>query len=148
MGLFKGHSPTKVVDDTTEIVTDFIRRAPFWSYRTVPYRPYPPLMNLQTELDGCLDRLFSGELDDGNGDVLDCLIFDQVRQAREDLNRQRVSHRDAIVSFGLRALGDREAFETQLAALKQALEQNEAELTLVQHLARRDTYQKEAEQHA
>ena len=148
MGFFKSNAPEKVVDDTQEVVTDFTRRTPYWSYRTVPYQVRGGLESFRKELDDYLERLFSGELDDGNGDVLDCLISGRVRQAREDLKNQRISHRDAIVSFGLRALGDREAFETQLVALKQALEQNEAELTLVQHLARRDTYQKEAEQHA
>lgn len=146
MGFFKSNAPEKVVDGTQEVVTDFTRRTPYWSYRTVPYQVRGGLESFRKELDDYLERLFSGELDDGNGDVLDCLISGRVRQAREDLKNQRISHRDAIVSFGIRAVSDRAAFEKQLAAVRQTLEQNRQELEALQARYRSGRY-REVEQH-
>ena len=127
MSVFKENAPMKAVDDQAEIVHDFTRRAPFWSYRTVPYRDYPALIELKGVLDAHLDALFRGEIDDGNGDVLDNLIFDTVRQAQADLRLQQVSHRDTIKSFGIRAESDHAAFRQELDRLKDALNENLSE---------------------
>ena len=134
MGFFKRNDPAKVVDDTREVATDFTCRRPFWSYRTAPYRPYAPLEGLKPELDRHLEALFAGAVDEGNGDVLDYPIFDNVRLAREDLNRQRIEHHDAIVQFGVRAAGDRQAFEDQLAALETDIERLRGEQAFLQTL--------------
>ncbi|MCR5826271.1 MAG: hypothetical protein K6G54_06875, partial [Oscillospiraceae bacterium] len=117
----------KVVDDEPTVVRDFNRRAPFWSYRTAAYRRYLPFANYKVEIDAYLERLFSGELDDGNGDVLDTLISDVFRQAEHDLARQRTEHRDVIVSFGIRATSDKLAFTRELEKVREALERNRQE---------------------
>lgn len=145
MSLFKGNTPTQAADDSQEVVNDFTRRAPFCSYRPVPYRFYDPLVNLKDDLDGYLERLFQGEIDDANGDVLDCLIFDVVRQAVEDLKKQRVNHQDAIISFGIRAESDRAAFEDQLARLRTDLEETRSEQTFVSGLLKRGEYKEVSE---
>ena len=69
----------KAVDDTLEVVNDFICQIPFWGYQVAAYREYEPFSNLVLELDSYLEKLFAGEIDDGNGDVLDCLIADRAR---------------------------------------------------------------------
>lgn len=140
MGVFKSNSPEKVVDDTRVVVHDFQRRAPFWSYRTVPYKEYEPLVNLQGKLDDYLDALFCGDIDSANGDVLDNIIFDTVRQAQDDLNRQRVEHGDTIKSFGIRAEGDRAAFKEQLAKLREDLARNQEEQAFIRDMLHRCEY--------
>ena len=141
MSIFKTNAPEKQVDDTKEVVHDFTRRAPFWSYRTVAYREYAPLVNLKDELDCYLDALFRGDIDDGNGDVLDNLIFDAVRRAWEDLKKQRVDHLDTITSFGIRAQSDRTAFEEQLTQLEESLSKNIQEQEFIRDLLNRCEYQ-------
>lgn len=127
MSIFRENRPGKELDDTVEIVRDFNRRAPFWSYRTRAYQIYAPFDQFKTSIDDYLDKLFQGEIDDANGDVLDALIFDLLRQAERDLDRQRTEHRDAITSFAIRAKCDPVAFEAELSALEERLEANKQE---------------------
>lgn len=127
MSMFKTGGQNKAVDDEMVVVRDFNRRTPFWSYRTAAYKPYPPFAQFKAEIDAYLEKLFAGELDDGNGDVLDTMISDVLRQAERDLARQRTEHRDMIVSFGLRARSDRTAFEHELGKLRESLERNQRE---------------------
>ena len=128
MNPFKGNAPMKAVDNETEIVHDFNRRTPFWSYRPVAYRDYPALAGLKTQLDAFLDALFHGEIDEANGNVLDNLVFDVVRQAQADLRHQQISHRDTIKSFDVRSVSDRLAFQDKLDLLNEALNTNQVEL--------------------
>ena len=93
--------------DTHAGANGFARRVPFWSYRARDYLLYEPLVSFRGEIDGYLERLFAGDLDEGNGDVLDNMIADLVRQAEECLKRQRTEHKDAIISFGIRAKSER-----------------------------------------
>lgn len=58
---------------------DFTRRAPFWSYRVKDYLLYGPLVSFRGEIDSYLNKLFAGDIDEGNGDVLDSMIADLVR---------------------------------------------------------------------
>lgn len=106
------------------VMNDFERRIPYWSYRPVSYEVYEPFKEYKTEIDGYLEKLFNGEIDDGNGDVLDNMIMDMARQAEKSLNRQRVEHRDMIKSLDIRAQSDRKAFKCQLELLKEQLENN------------------------
>lgn len=124
MSIFKMNKPNKIVDDAPVIVRDFNRRAPFWSYRTAEYRAYPPFAQFKSEIDAYLDKLFAGEIDDGNGNVLDTMISDILRQAELDLEHQRTDHHDVIVSFGIRAKSDKTAFEKELQIRREALERN------------------------
>lgn len=124
MLFFHDNHPNKTVDDRTVVVNDFIRRTPFWSYRTVSYKDYSPLMNFGKVIDEHLQELFKGQIDEANGDALDNLIFDIVRQAELDLADQRCKHRDMINSFGIRARGDRNSFEGQKRRLEDALSIN------------------------
>ncbi len=109
------------------MVHDFKRRVPYWGYRMVDYREYAPLAALREQLDERLNILFGGELDDGNGDVLDALIADTLRQAEQDIKRQRIDHRNMIASLSMRARSDRAAFENELRRCRAALEQNLSE---------------------
>ena len=140
MSIYKENNPMKVVDDETEIVHDFLRRAPFWSYRSVPYRDYAPLIDLKAQIDAYLDALFCGEIDDGNGDVLDNLVFDTVRQAQSDLRLQQVNHQDTIKSFGIRAVSDQAAFEQELTLLQATLAGNMEEQAKLRKMLARNEY--------
>lgn len=117
----------KFLDDTLTTANDFTRRVPFWAYRAKDYLLYEPLVSFQGEIDSYLEKLFAGDIDEGNGDVLDNMISDLVRQAEEYLKRQRTEHRDVISSFGIRARSDRKAFRQELDLLRAALERNEEE---------------------
>ena len=133
--------PDKAVPtDGDEIVNDFVRRTPFWSYRTTSYQIYEPFMNYKEEIDRYLEKLFAGEIDDGNGDVLDSMISDMERQAEKHLLRQHSEHQDVIKSFELRMLGDRKAFEEQLQLLRELLAKNLAEQESLLARQRRDEF--------
>ena len=124
MSLFKKKRIMKIVDDSETVVSDFICRRPFWSYRTVRYREYEPFVSFGEMIDGFLEKQFSGEIDSGNGNTLDNLIGDMARQAENDLKRQRAEHKDTIRAFDTRVQGDRKSFEYEHMLLKAELERN------------------------
>jgi hypothetical protein len=140
MKLFKKTTPTKVVDNTETVVYDFKLRAPFWSYRTVPYREYEPFSGFTPEINSHLDKLFQGEIDDGNGDVLDNMICDMARQAEKDLDKQRTEHGDIIKSFDIRNRGDRTAFEHELTLLQSELLENEQQTAEIKTRLKQDKF--------
>lgn len=117
----------KAVDDTMEIVNDFICQTPFWNYQVSEYRNYEPFENLTPILEDHLERLFEGELDAGNADVLDCLIADYAREAVKHLKRQHIHHRNALKEFYIQREGARKAFEEFLISLETLYSQLEAE---------------------
>lgn len=143
MGIFTMNQNKREVDDRRVIVNDFVRRAPFWSYRVKDYQIYPPFADYQKEIDAYLEKLFSGELDDGNGDVLDNLISDMFHKAKQDLNRQRQEHHDAIKSFWIRFQGDRRAFENELDLLKVSLQETIKEQPDIDKKLRKSEFKEE-----
>lgn len=140
MNLFKKTNPTRVVDDTETIVSDFKLRAPFWSYRTVPYREYVPFVEFISAIDGYLERLFQGEIDDGNGDVLDNMICDMARQAEKDLDKQHIEHGDTIKSFDIRNQGDKKAFMHERDLLQAEIQENEQQLAEIKTRMKQDKF--------
>ena len=115
------------IDDSTKIVS-FRRQRPNAELRPVPYRPYAPLyQDLKKELDAYLDKLFAGEIDDANSDVLDSIITDRIRQAIRDLSDQRINHTMNIYDLDIDAKGKRQACEDNLAQLMEMLEAKEQE---------------------
>ena len=145
MRLFKRDPAVKAnaAEEAGKTVHDFTLRIPYWSYRPVPYRGYAPLAELREELDRRLEALFAGDIDEGNGDVLDGMIFSVVRQALTDLDRQRASHKDRIESLATRPFGDRTQFEEQLAYVLEDLENNLKEQAIVKERLDWDEYGKE-----
>lgn len=101
------------VDDSRTIVHDFRLRATqagFESYRTVEYRLYHKLEEdeMMPRLEEHLKRLFGGEVDDGNGDMLDAILFGAAREALPDLGRQHYDHLDMLRRLIIRRKADRE----------------------------------------
>lgn len=97
------------MDDTRTTVYDFRRRMnPFESYRPAEYRLNPYLKEdiVKPMLDAHLSRLFAGEIDDANGDVLDRLIFSGAREGKSDLTLQRYEHKDMIARLVARWKSD------------------------------------------
>lgn len=109
------------------LVNDFKRRAPYWAYRPAEYRIYDDFMFYMTDIDKYLKKLFSGEIDDGNGDVLDNMIMEMTRQAEKLLEKQRTEHRDTIKNFDIRRKSDKKAFQGQLVLLRGQLKYNSIE---------------------
>lgn len=101
------------VDDGRTVVHDFLLRATrtgFESYRTAEYRLYHKLKEeeMMPRLDEHLDKLFAGNVDDANGDMLDTIIFGAAREARADLDRQYCNHSDMLRRLIIRRKADRE----------------------------------------
>lgn len=101
------------VDDSRSVVNDFRLRSTvigFESYRTVEYRLYPKLEEtvMQPLLDDHLSKLFAGEVDDGNGDMLDAILFGAAREALPDLGRQRYDHNDMLRRLIISRMADRD----------------------------------------
>lgn len=99
------------MDDSRVIVNDFCLRSSilgFVSYRTAEYRPYHKLSEevMLPMLDEHLAKLLSGEIDEGNADMLDGLIFGMAREAQSDLNRQHFDHGDMLRQLDIRRLAD------------------------------------------
>lgn len=93
------HTQIQNMDESRAIVYDFRRRLiKFEGYRPAEYRLNPALKEevVKPMLDRHLAKLFAGEIDDANGDVLDRLIFSGVREGKTDLVRQRYEHMDMI----------------------------------------------------
>ena len=106
------------------IVKDFKRRIPFWGYRPVNYKITEQFRDYKTEIDAYLEKLFKGEIDSGNADILDNMIIDCARQAEKDLVNQHSEHRDSIKSFDVRAASDKRAFELHLEQIRLRLMEN------------------------
>lgn len=89
------------VDDSRTVVYDFRLRSTelgFESYRPADYRLYQKLEEEQMipKLDDHLEKLFAGEVDDGNGDMLDSILLGAAREALSDLGRQYYGHCDLL----------------------------------------------------
>lgn len=85
-----------MMDDSRVIVQDFVRRYIYESYRAVDYKPYHRLCEeeMMPRLDKYLDAMFAGEVDSGNEDMLDNIIFGPYRESVPDLATQRLNHKD------------------------------------------------------
>jgi len=59
-------------------------------------------------LEEHLSRLFAGEVDDGNGDMLDAILFGAAREALPDLGRQHYDHSDMLRRLIIRRKADRD----------------------------------------
>lgn len=112
-GKRKNQALFNAVDDSRAVVHDFRLRATqagFESYRTVEYRLYHKLEEdeMIPRLEEHLGKLFAGEVDDGNGDMLDAILFGAAREALPDLGRQHYDHSDMLRRLIIRRKADRE----------------------------------------
>lgn len=101
------------VDDSRAVVYDFRLRSTatgYESYRTVEYRLYHKLEESEMipKIDDHLAKLFAGDVDDANGDMLDAILFGAAREARPDLGRQHYDHEDMLRRLIIRRMADRE----------------------------------------
>ena len=143
MSIFKSVRKHQTLEQDDTVVHDFLRRAPYWSYRVTDYRPYAPFSDFRGGLDGYLEKLLAGEIDDGNGDVLDNLIGDMARQALLDLEKQRADHQDYLRSLDARTVGDRDQFQRCRDALERDLNRNLQEQAALEQRADRHTFREE-----
>lgn len=101
------------VDDSRTVVRDFRLRATqvgFESYRATEYRLYHKLeeCEMMPRLEEHLSKLFAGEVDDANGDMLDNIIFGAAREALPDIVRQHYDHLDMLRRLIVRRKADLE----------------------------------------
>lgn len=108
--------------------TDFRRRPEYEACRPAEYRLYPKLEEgvILPRLEAHLTALFAGEVDDGNGDLLDSIIFAPAREAVPDLARQQYDHADTLRRLIARRRADREDFARLLDLRRQELAELEA----------------------
>ena len=124
------------VDTQKEIKNDFCLRSSnvgFESYRTVDYRKCPELF-METyygAIDEHLDRLFKGEIDDANGNVLERFTFGPVRKAFPDLRIQHIDRQDTIRRFIVRNSSDLNDLKAIREARQSELNDLESELSSV-----------------
>lgn len=117
------------IDDSRSVVYDFMRRFVYESYRTVEYCMYPKLeeQELKAKLDVHLDALLAGEVDDGNANMLDQIIFAPAREGVMALRRQHYNHQDTIRRLIARRKSDRQDFSRISEERKEELAQLEWE---------------------
>lgn len=143
MNAFKLNNRSRTDETEDTVVRDFQRRAPYWSYRVTDYRPYAPFTEFRKELDGYLEKLFAGEIDDGNGDVLDNLIVDMTQLALHDLDKQRADHQDNLRNLELRTVGDRSQFLEARKMLAVDLDDNLIEQESLKRRLKTQTFREE-----
>ena len=148
MSLFRKKTTTKVMDQTEQTVNDFILRAPYWSYRPVPYRQFEPFFSYRDEIDALLDDLIRAQaVDDGNGDVMSNLINDMAERAFMDLSAQETDHKDIIKSLSLRCDSDQMQFREMLESLQEKLQETEKRLTEINRRNTEDEFEKKEDCH-
>lgn len=112
-GKKKKQSLFNSVDDSRSVVHDFRLRSTsigFESYRTVEYRLYHKLEEeeMLPRLDEHLNKLFAGNVDDGNADMLDAILFGAAREALPYLGRQHHDHVDMLRRLVISRIADRD----------------------------------------
>lgn len=132
--------PEQGIECRQEVVNDYNRRKPYWSYRPVNYEFCSSFSELKNEIDGYLEHLFAGDIDDGNGDVLDSIILSRAKQAKCDLEIQRTHHRDIINEMNLGMLGNLKFFHNRLELQRKYLEKKKKELTKYEELVDSDAF--------
>lgn len=134
IGKWKKEALVGEVDDSRRIVYDFRRRLKnlFESYRPADYRIDPELDEsvMLPKLDEHLSRIFEGCLDDGNGNVLDRLIWGPVREGKTNLAKQNLEHQDMIARFGARFYSDYPDIKNILDEHKRTLKRIEEDYAL------------------
>lgn len=101
------------VDDSRITAYDFRLRSTilgFESYRALEYTIYKELEKsvMIPKIDAHLSKLFSGNVDDANGNMVDSIILSVARKAVPDLNRQRYNHDDTLQRLIIRHNADME----------------------------------------
>lgn len=101
------------VDDSRITADDFRLRSTilgFECYRVLEYILYQELEEsvMIPKIDDHLSKLFSGNVDDANGNMLDSIIISPARKAIPDLNRQRYNHDDTLQRLIIRHNADME----------------------------------------
>lgn len=113
-GKKKGNAMVNFVDDSRSIARDFLLRMGgdygYESYRPADYPLYHELdeSEMIPKLDAHLNKLFTGEVDDANGDVLDSLIFGAYREGNAYLDRKQCDNLDVIRRLSFRRKADYE----------------------------------------
>lgn len=112
-GKNKKQALLNAIDDSRAVVDDFRLRASkvgVESYRTMEYRVFHKLEEEQMIplLDEHLNKLFSGEVDSANADMLDAILFDTAREGLVDINNQHCAHTDTLRRLIIRRKADRE----------------------------------------
>ena len=112
-GKKKSQALFNAVDDSRTVVHDFRLRATqagYESYRTVEYRLYHKLeeAEMMPKLEEHLSKLFAGDVDDANGDMLDAILFGAAREALPNLGKQHYDHLDMLRRLIIRRKADRE----------------------------------------
>lgn len=130
ISLKKSSDTEKITEQQDEVVKDFSRKVPHWSYRPAPYQIFSPFSNLVTDLDAKLQTFFEcpGSIDEGNANVLDNYIVDMACEAVEDLKSQRMSHWKVINNLDKDRSSNRRGFQEELDFCKSELAEIEAEL--------------------
>lgn len=111
------------MDDSRRVVHDFRLRLPYENYRTKEYELYHKLKDeeMLPRIDEHLEKLFSGEVDDGNGDMLDSILFAPAREAKPDLAKQHIDHGDMLRRLIIRRKSDIADFEKIVEDLQSEL---------------------------
>lgn len=107
-GKKKSQALFNAVDDSRTIVHDFRLRTPFESYRTVEYRLYHKLeeTEMMPRLEDHLNKLFAGDVDSANSDMLDAILFGAAREGLADLGKQHYDHSDMLRRLIIRRKAD------------------------------------------
>lgn len=119
-----------VLENSKAIAYDFRRRGvPFEFYRVTDYQLYHKLkeQEMLPQLDTYLERLFNGDVDDGNANMLDSMILNAAREAGAELEMQHYGHGDILRRLIARRHADHEDYIRILRDRKKELEQLEAE---------------------
>ena len=142
MNLFRKTRPAEEHEDRK---SDFMKQTPYWSTRPVQYTVMRSFIELKDELDRYLDRLFKGDIDEGNADVLDNIIADHTNAALNDLAIQKSDHTDFIEAYWGNSQAMMESFEKHKATVEKHLEMIAPRIEELERRLYENTFEKEGE---
>ena len=145
MKLFNYKRSTQKMEDPEKIVCDFKGQTPYWSCRPVEYKIKPDFIELKAELNSYLEKIFKGEIDEGNSNFLDNIIADYMKQALHDLEHQKVLHHDALKNYSCNTLAMKQAFETHQKYLETELEKLNPKIDDIEARLDNDTFERKGE---
>lgn len=124
MSILKKFFSIKKDKEQEEFEKDFKLRTPFWDYVSKNYKISSEFLNYIQQIDKDLEKIINGEIDMGNGNVLDDGILLVKEEELKKLEIQRNDHRVLNHYYDIRKFVDQKGFKKELEYLQEELVKN------------------------
>ena len=125
----KNESASSIAD-----LTSGFYRIPFSELTPKEYAIPTKLFGFKKDLEAHMEKLFCGDIDEGNGNACDMIIDDELNLVKEDLKKQRASHIIFIKDLLRRWAGDYIEAEHRLEYVREEILKADEEIIRTQKL--------------